>query len=49
MPVSGLLELTGSKCVLRMDDNPWVVPIADQLELGINHVIEYIRTDTYRM
>ena len=32
-----------------MDDNPWVVPIADQLELGINHVIEYIRTDTYRM
>ena len=32
-----------------MDDNPWVVPIADQLELGVSHVIEYIRSDTYRM
>ncbi|XP_037083101.1 ras suppressor protein 1-like [Pollicipes pollicipes] len=48
-PEIGLVDLSGSKCVLRMDDNPWVVPIADQLELGVNHVIDYIRSDTYRI
>ncbi|XP_015917955.1 ras suppressor protein 1 [Parasteatoda tepidariorum] len=47
-PELGNLDLLGQHCVVRMDNNPWVPPIADQLQLGITHVIEYIRTDTYK-
>jgi hypothetical protein len=32
-----------------MEGNPWVPPIADQLQIGVTHVIEYIRTDTYKL
>lgn len=32
-----------------MEGNPWVPPIADQLQIGVSHVIEYIRTDTYKL
>ncbi|KAG8229606.1 hypothetical protein J437_LFUL002330 [Ladona fulva] len=32
-----------------MENNPWVAPIADQLQVGISHVIDYIRTDTYNL
>lgn len=31
-----------------MEGNPWVPPIADQLQIGVSHVIEYIRLDTYK-
>jgi hypothetical protein len=34
--------------VLKLDNNPWVPPIEDQLVLGVSHVIEYIRTETYK-
>ncbi|XP_046684178.1 ras suppressor protein 1-like [Homalodisca vitripennis] len=31
-----------------MDFNPWVTPIADQLQVGISHVMDYIRSETYK-
>ena len=34
--------------MLKLDYNPWVPPIEDQLVLGVSHVIEYIRTETYK-
>ena len=33
-----------SRSILKLDNNPWVPPIEDQLMLGVSHVIEYIRT-----
>lgn len=48
MFIAGNLDLLGHHCVVRMDNNPWVPPIADQLQLGVTHVIEYIRSDTYK-
>lgn len=47
-PELGNLDLFGNKSVLRMDFNPWVAPIADQLQVGVSHVIDYIRSETYR-
>jgi len=47
-PEIGELDLVGNKQVMRMFDNPWVAPIAQQLELGTSHVMEYIKTDTYK-
>lgn len=32
-----------------MEGNNWVPPIADQLQLGVSHVIDYIRSDTYKL
>lgn len=45
----GNLDLTGNKSVLKMEENEWVQPIAEQYLLGISHVLEYIKTDAYRM
>lgn len=47
-PEIGNLDLTGNKCVFRMENNPWVTPIADQYQVGIPHVLDYIKTETYR-
>ncbi|XKL61043.1 hypothetical protein PGB90_008100 [Kerria lacca] len=47
-PEIGNVDFLSSKSVLRMDFNPWVPPIADQLQIGISHVIDYIRSETYR-
>ncbi|RZF39846.1 hypothetical protein LSTR_LSTR000494 [Laodelphax striatellus] len=44
----GNLDLVGNKSVFRMDFNPWVTPISDQLQVGVSHVMDYIRTETYR-
>lgn len=32
-----------------MEENEWVQPIAEQYLLGISHVLEYIKTEAYRM
>lgn len=45
---TGSLDLVSNKSVLKMENNPWVTPIADQLQVGVSHVMEYIRTETYR-
>ncbi|KAJ3611819.1 hypothetical protein NHX12_021832 [Muraenolepis orangiensis] len=44
----GNLDLTGPKQVFKADHNPWVTPIADQFQLGISHVFEYVRSETYK-
>nr|CAG4641032.1 EOG090X09QT [Eulimnadia texana] len=48
-PEIGNLDLSSNKSVLKMENNPWVAPIADQLQVGVSHVIEYIRSETYRL
>jgi len=47
-PELGQLDLCSHRSVVRMEGNPWVPPIADQLLIGVTHVMEYIRTDTYK-
>ncbi|NWS44745.1 RSU1 protein, partial [Probosciger aterrimus] len=44
----GNLDLTGQKQVFKAENNPWVTPIADQFQLGVSHVFEYIRSETYK-
>lgn len=48
-PELGALDLASQRSVLRMDGNQWVPPIADQLQLGVSHVMDYIRSDTYKL
>ena len=45
-PSLGSLDFLSSRAILKLDNNPWVPPIEDQLMLGVSHVIEYIRTGT---
>jgi hypothetical protein len=45
---AGNLDLVSNKSVLKMENNPWVTPIADQLQVGVSHVMDYIRTETYK-
>lgn len=45
---SGNLDLTGPKQVFKAENNPWVTPIADQFQLGVSHVFEYVRSETYK-
>ncbi|TRZ24963.1 hypothetical protein HGM15179_002184 [Zosterops borbonicus] len=47
-PELGNLDLTGQKQVFKAENNPWVTPIADQFQLGVSHVFEYIRSETYK-
>lgn len=47
--ITANLELSGNKSVLKMEENEWVQPIAEQYLLGISHVLEYIKTEAYRM
>ncbi|XP_017752954.1 PREDICTED: ras suppressor protein 1 isoform X1 [Eufriesea mexicana] len=47
-PEIGNLDLVSNKAVFRMEFNPWVTPIGDQLQVGISHVMDYIRSETYR-
>ncbi|CAB1340809.1 unnamed protein product [Coregonus sp. 'balchen'] len=34
--------------VFKAENNPWVTPIADQFQLGVSHVFEYVRSETYK-
>jgi len=47
--VLGNLDLVGLKQVFKAENNPWVPPIEDQLQIGVSHVFDYIRTDTYKL
>lgn len=35
--------------VLKIDKNPWILPIADTYPLGKRHLFNYIRSSTYRI
>uniref|UniRef100_A0A182MJM2 Ras suppressor protein 1 n=1 Tax=Anopheles culicifacies TaxID=139723 RepID=A0A182MJM2_9DIPT len=43
------LDMPGPKSVLKMEENPWVTAIAEQYLVGISHVLEYIKTEAYRI
>ena len=47
-PQIGQLDFLNPRSVIKLDDNPWVPLIEDQLVLGIGHVIEFIRKEEYR-
>ncbi|XP_061522084.1 ras suppressor protein 1 isoform X2 [Phycodurus eques] len=47
-PELGNLDLTGPKQVFKAENNPWVTPISDQFQLGVSHVFEYVRSETYK-
>lgn len=47
-PELGNIDLMGTKQVFKAENNPWVTPIADQFQVGISHVFDYIRSDTYK-
>ncbi|XP_033114769.1 ras suppressor protein 1-like [Anneissia japonica] len=47
-PELGKLDLYSNQAVFRADNNPWVPPILDQFQVGVSHVFEYIRSDTYK-
>uniref|UniRef100_A0A8C9RJZ6 Ras suppressor protein 1 n=4 Tax=Scleropages formosus TaxID=113540 RepID=A0A8C9RJZ6_SCLFO len=47
-PELGNLDLTGPKQVFKAENNPWVTPIYDQFQLGVSHVFEYVRSETYK-
>ena len=46
---TGALDLIGPKQVFKAENNPWVAPIADQFQLGISHVFDYVRSDVYKL
>jgi len=48
-PEIAQLDLLSNKSVMKMEENPWVNPIAEQYLLGISHVIDYLKTETYKM
>lgn len=37
------------KAELKLHLNPWVTPIADQLQAGIPRLLDYIRSETYKL
>ena len=43
--MSECAELAGNDGVVKMHDNPWVLPIADNLKLGVTHVFRYDTED----
>merc|ERR1711902_19247 len=47
-PSVAQLDFQSSRKILKLDNNPWVPPIEDQLILGVSYVIEYIRPETYK-
>ncbi|KAK3793962.1 hypothetical protein RRG08_023057 [Elysia crispata] len=47
-PELGSLDLVGSKQVFKAGSNHWVAPITEQFQIGVSHVFDYIRSDTYK-
>nr|AAW27262.1 SJCHGC02104 protein [Schistosoma japonicum] len=47
-PELGVLDLCGPKQVAKLSGNDWVSPIEDQLQVGLSHVFDYIRSETYK-
>lgn len=48
-PEIGNLDMSSNKSAFKFEGNEWVTPIADQLQLGIGHLMEYLRSETYRV
>eukprot|EP00095_Tigriopus_kingsejongensis_P008390 maker-scaffold9_size846264-snap-gene-3.8 protein:Tk08390 transcript:maker-scaffold9_size846264-snap-gene-3.8-mRNA-1 annotation:"ras suppressor protein 1" len=43
------LELGGNESAIKLEGNPWILPIKDQLRLGSSHVLTYIQSKTYKI
>lgn len=48
-PEIGDLDMSSEKSSFKFDGNEWVPPIADQLMIGVSHLQEYLRSETYRV
>lgn len=48
-PEIGNLDMASNKSVFKFEGNEWVTPIADQLQLGVSHLQDYLRSETYRV
>ncbi|CAG9835157.1 unnamed protein product [Diabrotica balteata] len=47
-PEIGNSDMSSNKSAFRYEGNIWVPPIAEQLQLGISHLQDYLRSETYR-
>ncbi|XP_030750920.1 ras suppressor protein 1-like [Sitophilus oryzae] len=48
-PELGNLDMASNKAEFRFEGNVWVPPILDQLNLGISHLQDYLRSEAYRI
>lgn len=48
-PEIGNLDMASNKSLFRFEGNEWVPPIADQLQLGMSHLQDYLKSETYRL
>lgn len=48
-PEIGNLDMVSNKAQFRFEGNVWEKPIADQLELGVGHLAEYLKSGAYKM
>lgn len=47
-PEIGSLDYT-QKSAFKFEGNDWVPPIADQLKLGVSHLLDFLRSESYRV
>lgn len=47
-PELSTFDISSQRNVIRMDGNPLDHDLADQLKLGVSHVLDYIRSDIYQ-
>lgn len=41
-------DISSQRSTIRMEGNPLDPELADQLKLGVSHVLDFIRSDYYR-
>ncbi|XP_055330008.1 ras suppressor protein 1-like isoform X2 [Paramacrobiotus metropolitanus] len=44
----GNLDLVGPRQLFRLEDNPWINPIAEQLQIGTQHLLDLLRSVNYQ-
>ena len=44
----GNLDLVSPKHLFRIDNNPWIEELADHINLGVSHVMSYLRSSAAR-
>ena len=42
-------ELVGNNGVFLMAENPLILPIKEQVNIGTNHLFEYLASSTYKI
>lgn len=41
-------DLFGSKSVLKLDNNPWIVSLAEALKINLNHLADFLSSEAYK-